>query len=116
MKSNKQQTYDYGQWLTALPYGFLTTKRKHNFRYRVDPVPCLRKGGGRGYYRNPKTPNELKVALSYKGNLPLDLNEDMGPPPRRGRNQIPTLYDDIIRFPQRNWKKYRKTQYKNTGN
>ena len=38
--------------------------------------------------------------------------EEYFPSPRRKRCRLPTFIDDLWRYAQRCWKKYRKTQYK----
>jgi len=63
------------------------------------------------YYRThlcyPKTYNELK---QYHKSLCNEYDIDIKI--RRTPKNIPTVWDEKFRTLQRNWKKYRKTQYR----
>lgn len=70
---------------------------KRNYKFRNGPVP--RSGIRRRYksnMRGPKTKQELSQEVAT----------------RAKRKNLPTLYDDLWRKSEKNWKSQRKTQYK----
>jgi hypothetical protein len=77
------------------------------FKYRHDPVPFVHKSKWhRGvFYRRPKTTQERRA---------FDDSVDQGftPRKRRAANILPNAWDDIPRHREKNWKKFRRTQWK----
>jgi hypothetical protein len=77
------------------------------YEFRCDPVPMIhRHRGHKGcYYRSMKTMQERKASLAAK--------EDEIPwRARRNFRNLPNAWDDYPRFMQKNWKKFRKHQWK----
>ena len=93
--------YRYDNVCDDLQYGDILVQRwsKQTFRYRIDPVPNIRHGGGyRGYIRHMKTTQELRQ------NADVEYEEFVRPK----RRKLPTCWDDIPRGLQRSWKKQSK--------
>jgi len=71
--------------------------------FRHDPVPHIHKCGNGGWYRHPKTFNEMKQSFGF------DKNYIRG---KRKKHNLPDSWDDVHRTRTKSWKKHRKTQYK----
>lgn len=77
--------------------------------FRCEPVPGVHKRGGYRYFRRPKTNRDLKHQNAHLDDLAdLDLQAFKV---ARDRD-VPTSWDDIPRHVERNWKRFRKTQYR----
>ena len=75
--------------------------------YRHDPVPGT---GGRGHYRCLR---RIRTTQEIKANAQARLE---GEPPVRGhRLNLPTRWDDPMRHVEHNWKRQRRTQYRDRG-
>jgi len=61
------------------------------------------------YYRHPRTQNEMK---QYEASKTNDLGISIKIRNKRKPNKLPNSWDDIYRLGLRNWKYYRKTQWK----
>lgn len=120
---------DYGLYILRneyneklLPYDFLEAAnllknknkdkiyKKYNKKYfwnGVGAVPGTGKKKWYGrYFRHPKTLNVLRYAYSeYEEFEPINKV-------RGGPRSIPTAYSDIMKPEYKNWKYYRKTQYR----
>lgn len=66
-------------------------KRYGPYKFRQGPVAHTGKRGRYCWLRNPKTKQEITYG---------------------SRRDLPTSWDDIPRHVEKNWKKYRKTQWK----
>lgn len=75
------------------PYGFGTAKRDRGSRGKIW-----------GNYRHPKTLHSLKMLEA--GELDGFLRK------KGGKSYLPTAYDDYCSHSEKNWKRFRKTQYK----
>ena len=108
---------EHGEVITLEDFeSFRPTRLASSFWYRrfrfysgTGPVPgCGRRRGGR-WFRRPKTMQSRRQAG-------LVLNEEDERPVRARRNaaNLPTSWDDwrISSLEDRNWKRFRKTQYK----
>lgn len=74
-------------------------EKKKNYVFRRGPVPGIRCWkAGQGYYRRPRTFQEISEEFPTRSS--------------RGKNYLPTVWDEKYRFTQKNWKSQRKTQYK----
>jgi hypothetical protein len=61
------------------------------------------------YFRHPKTSNEMRQYVATSVNeleIPINVRG------RRSAKCLPNAWDDIFRSDTRNWKAYRKTQWK----
>lgn len=74
------------------------------FRYRYDPVPNIHryKKCPRGYYRHPKTTQELRLVEPHSEFVRIRS--------KRTKNYLPVWYDDltIADNKQRGWKRTKK--------
>jgi len=72
--------------------------------YRRDPVPYTGRNrhGYSKYFRKIKTTQERRMFFKYKKYC-------RG---KRSYRMLPDSWDDILRNIEKNWKKYRKTQWK----
>lgn len=103
LKRYKNGAYEYhnDDVCEELEYGDVLIQRwsKQTFRYRIDPVPNVRYGGGyRGYYRHIKTTQENRQ------NTDPDYKDYV----RSKRKNLPTCWDEIPRCLQKSWKKQSK--------
>lgn len=60
-------------------------------------------------WRYPRTKNEMtqyQAALDNEAEAPIKLRK------RRAPEHLPNLWDDRLVHTQRNWKRYRKTQWR----
>jgi len=80
---------------------------KHFRKMPVKNTRCYR--GGNGYFRYPKTFQELREIDSFYHDEELRLLKVKH---RKRRNYIPTAWDDLWRRDNKNWKKQRRTQWK----
>ncbi|ELP6118906.1 TPA: hypothetical protein I7730_15740 [Vibrio vulnificus] len=73
--------------------------------YKGSTCTGAKRGGG-NCFRHPKTTQELRMNRA-------PVLEEYEPTARGRRKVLPTVYDDIWRCynQERNWKRYRKTQY-----
>lgn len=93
-------------------YGYRSWRKMHRRpeHFRRMPVPythCYR--GGNGYFRGPQTTQE------HRANAALEVDDEAleyGIRPRRRANALPSDRDDIMRCPQHNWKRQRRTQWR----
>lgn len=106
---------DYGASLTAADFLPFVPKPVKRWWARLDyngvgPVPGVRKyRGGRRHFRLVRTMNECRAAA-----LVLPEEGEVPPRPRRNEKNIPDSWDEIHCSSRRNrnWKRYRKTQWK----
>jgi len=93
------------------------TRRKITFRFRCDPVPYINRCHGYSGYRYPHTFQEI----AYRYDIRHDIDEGAWATNhwiaklKTQRNRfLPHAWDDIPRFclKDRNWKRFRNTQYK----
>lgn len=89
-----------------------TRKDNKSYEFRNGPVPGIRKGYWfRGYYRHVRTQQEIRENETFAVN-DNDL-EDYGIRVKGRKRSLPTLWDDIpVDREDRNWKKFRRTQWK----
>ena len=82
---------------------------KHYRKMPVANIRCMR--GGFGIFRYPKTQQELREIDKYYHEEDMKFYKVKH---RASRNRTPTAWDDQFRSDQRirNWKKYRKHQWK----
>lgn len=83
------------------------------FEFRKDPVPRTgrKRWSFNGFYKNPKTYQELKENALDEDTIYYGIKAR----PKRNKNYIPTAWDDIPRSDiktRRNWKHWRKTQWR----
>ena len=117
------------EWGDVIPVSVLlelkksrpTPKRRWHYRYdqskarfRIDPVPGIHKYSCGGYYRHIHTTQELRENdfLKYDEDA---INYNIKSRSRRNKGILPTAYDDIPYshgYYSKNWKKYRKHQWK----
>lgn len=109
---------DAGGVVTAATFAPLVERRRWNSRWTrmwdcwngEGPVPGVRcyRGGGH-YYRRPQTMMERRLA-----GLVLEEEGEVAPRGARKANHLPNAYDDyrIAAREDRNWKRYRRTQWK----
>lgn len=80
--------------------------------FRKMPIPHTGRGGWRSGYRHVRTRSEIRENefLKYDEDA---IEYDIKPRTRRTQD-LPTLWDDIWRndYRSRNWKRHRKTQWK----
>jgi len=80
--------------------------------FRTIPIPYTGKRGWRSHYRHVRTTAEIRENefLKYDED---SIEYDVKPRARRTQN-VPTVWDDIIRndYRDHNWKRHRKTQWK----
>lgn len=98
------------------------TRRRYKTKYeeehcvfRCDPVPWCGKSRYCNFLRYPKTTQEKKQYDSYEFDRKEIKDEyalTIKVRGRRSRMSLPTAYDDIPRHNEKNWKKFRKKQYK----
>ncbi len=85
-------------------------KKKYikNFIYRKSPVPNTGKRSlYKNYFRYIKTTQEKRWSFLGENEIyPVKLRK------KRNFKNIPNSWDDIIKERHKNWKKFRKTQYK----
>jgi len=85
-------------------------KKKYikNFIYRKSPVPYTGKRSlYKNYFRYIRTTQEKRWSFLGENEIyPVKLRK------RRNFKNIPNSWDDIIKERHKNWKKFRKTQYK----
>lgn len=74
-------------------------KNQKQYKFRNDPVPRTGRRSNYGYWRHPKTAQELRNIDCFT---------------RAKRKNIPTSWDDLERgdWRDKNWKRYRKHQWK----
>lgn len=75
------------------------TQRYGHYTFRDGPVQGTGKRRWKGGGRHPRTKQELSQEK----------------PTRAKRNHLPTTWDDLWRFTEKNWKSQRKTQYKSVA-
>ena len=82
---------------------------KHYRKMPVANIRCMR--GGFGIFRYPRTQQELREIDKYYHDEDMKTYKVKH---RASRNRTPTAWDDQFRSDQRikNWKKYRKHQWK----
>lgn len=109
---------DAGGVVTAATFSPLIERRRWHSRWTrmwdfwngEGPVPGVRcyRGGGH-YYRRPQTMMERRLA-----GLVLEEEGEVAPRGARKANHLPNAYDDyrIAAREDRNWKRYRRTQWK----
>ncbi len=84
-------------------------KARNSFEYRNGPVPFTGRLVSYCYFRHPKTKaeNRENSALAFdKDEYPIHIEK------LRNRGKLPTAWDDLGRTNERNWKSFRRTQYK----
>ena len=81
---------------------FKSLYSKNFYYYRYDPVPGVHKYPKGHYYRRIRTTQERRWSCFDHEYFRM----------KRNHKNIPNSWDDIQRHFQRNWKKFRKTQYK----
>lgn len=110
---------DFGAVVTAASFDALIERKRWRSwwerRYGAwngeGPVPGTRCHRGGGHcYRRPKTMNERRQAA-----LILEEEGEVAPRPTRDANNLPNSWDDywVSARDDRNWKRYRKHQWKN---
>jgi hypothetical protein len=87
------------------------------YRHRDEPVPGVRRVKHGKPFRHPRTTNERRA--SFTNDAIIDILESHGVAfkvrQKRGSHWLPNCRDDISLLRQRTWKKYRRTQRRNTG-
>lgn len=84
------------------------------YRHRQEPVPWVSRWKKGRYFRHPRTTNERRANCATRTTKEILENHGVAFKVRRKRSshRLPTTYDDIFLQYQRNWKKYRRTQWK----
>lgn len=85
----------------------------HSYQYRNGPVPniCKRRCY-KGYYRYVRTQQEIRENELFAVN-DNDLKEDYSIHIKGRKRNLPNFWDEIpVNRKNRNWKKFRKTQWK----
>ena len=87
------------------------------YRHRQGPVPGIRRIKYSKLFRRPRTTNERRA--HYINEATEEILESHGVAfkvrQKRGSHWLPNCRDDISLLRQRTWKKYRRTQRRNTG-
>jgi hypothetical protein len=88
------------------PSGFRSEHRKR-YKFRDGPVPCIgRYHGNRGStYIHPRTTQERRWSLAA-------AEDGIKWRGRRNFHSLPNVWDDKTRYIQKNWKEFRKQQWK----
>ena len=91
----------------ANPFKYTRKLKGKKYNFRDGPVPHVRGGWSKRYrfLRRMKTTAERRENCKKYDGVKFSGR----------KRKLPELHDDIIRSVQRNWKKFRKTQYKNIG-
>lgn len=93
--------------------GYAAAYSPQGKHFRKTPVPYTRcrRGGGYGFFRYPKTRQEIKANVYFVND---DDTKRYKIKVRRRRLKVPTAWDDFYRgdYGHNSWKRYRKHQWK----
>ena len=86
-------------------YKYQINFHKKRFRYRYDPVPGIHKHKNGSYMRRMKTTQERRINC-------LHYSEGFHIRGKRKHKMLINAWEDVLINKQKNWKKFRKKQWK----